>query len=430
MSFKNKNGGVFDVIRCDEPSYLIWKWHPQGVELGNGKREYAIRTNSVLRVKDGEVAVFVYKQKNGTLQDYIEGPFDQKIKTGNFPILSSLIGLFYEGDTPFQAEIYFINLAEIVQINFAVPYFDVNDPRFPDFMVPVAVRGTLTFKIEDYEKFIKCHRLINFEIETFKEQVKSALTRYIKDVVTNIPASHNIPVVQIESKVGMINDVIELNVKDRLSEDFGVTVSGVDISAIEVDTTSDGYLELKKITKDITMMSIEQKAKADLEHYQESLRIQREEQQYASHLGTQTANIGAYQAGLQAEVGIAGANALGQMGSNNVGNVDLGGGTGFNPVNMMAGIALGGAVGQNIANTMNGVMNGVNGNNIPPIPTVSYYLAKDGNPTGPYDINKLKEMIISGELVRTSLLWKPGMASWMNAETVEEIKSFFPPIIP
>ena len=61
---KPKKGGAADVIRCDESSYLIWKWHPNSVESGSVKRETAIRTNSILRVKNGEVAVFVYKQNN------------------------------------------------------------------------------------------------------------------------------------------------------------------------------------------------------------------------------------------------------------------------------------------------------------------------------------------------------------------------------
>ena len=82
-----------DQIRCDEPSYLIWKWHPAGVRLGEGNRENAIRWGSSLRVKDGEVAVFVYHQKDGTYQDFIEGPFDQKIKTANFPVLAKIVGL-------------------------------------------------------------------------------------------------------------------------------------------------------------------------------------------------------------------------------------------------------------------------------------------------------------------------------------------------
>src|SRR5699024_6799971 len=117
--------GFMDVIRCDEPSYLIWKWHPAGSQLGNNSRENSIRWGSSLRVKEGEVAVFVYPQCDGTMQECIEGPCDILIDTENFPILANMLGLAYGGGTPFQAEIYFINLARIIQVKFGVPFFDI-----------------------------------------------------------------------------------------------------------------------------------------------------------------------------------------------------------------------------------------------------------------------------------------------------------------
>ena len=144
-----KTGGFMDEIRCDEPSYLIWKWRPTGAQLGKGNRENAIRWGSSLRVKDGEVAVFVYSRCNETVQEYIEGPCDMILNTKNLPILASLVGLAYEGGTPFQAEVYFINLARIIQVKFGVPFFDIYDPRFTDFGVPVVVRGKVSFRIED-----------------------------------------------------------------------------------------------------------------------------------------------------------------------------------------------------------------------------------------------------------------------------------------
>ena len=88
----NRKGGFMDEIRCDQPSYLIWKWHPADVQLGEGSRENAIRWGSSLRVKDGEVAVFVYRQKNGIMQDFIEGPFDQILKQQTSPSLQALLG--------------------------------------------------------------------------------------------------------------------------------------------------------------------------------------------------------------------------------------------------------------------------------------------------------------------------------------------------
>ena len=433
---KNKRtGGFMDEIRCDEPSYLIWKWHPTGAQQGNNNRENAIRWGSSLRVKDGEVAVFVYKQKDGTMQDFIVGPFDQTIKTANFPVLASIIGLAYDGGTPFQAEVYFINLARIIQVKFGVPFFDVYDPRFLDFGVPVAVRGTVSFGITDYKEFIKLHRLNNFSLDDFQRQIRDAVIRYVKDTVANAPAANNIPLVQIETKTAQINDVVEYDISERLKENFGVTVSGVDIGAIEIDKSSEGYRQLMAVTKDITTAKI----KAETKDYTERLRIQREEGQYAMHKQTQSANIGAFQVEKQAEVGVAGANALGQMGANGAGSVDLGGsGAGFSPAAMMAGMAVGGAVGQNMAGIMNNAMSGINQpvqNSVtpPPVPISTFHIAVNGQATGPYDINTLRQMSSTGQFSAESLVWKPGMSEWVKAETIDELKPMFavmPPIPP
>ena len=449
----NRKGGLMDEIRCDEPSYLIWKWHPSGVQQGETVRENSIRWGSSLRVKDGEVAVFVYKQKNGTMQDFIVGPFDQTIKTANFPVLSSIIGLAYEGGTPFQAEIYFINLARIIQVKFSVPFFDVYDPRFADFGVPVAVRGTVSFGIADYREFIKLHRLSTFNLDDFQKQIRDAVNRYVKDVVANAPAAHNIPVVQIESKTAQINDVVEYDLSERLKETFGVVVSGIDIGAIEIDKSSEGYRQLMSVTKDIAgatakaeaeakIKDIADKQRIEAENYEETLRIQREEGQYAQHMHTRTANFSAYQVEKQAEVGVAGAQALGQMGANGAGDVNIGGGgdgTGFNMAAMMASMAVGGAVGQNIAGAMNNMMGGINqqttpGAVPPPIPTVAYHIAVNGQATGPFDISVLAQMATTGQLTADSLVWKNGMAQWAKAETIDELKNLFantmPPIPP
>lgn len=446
-----RTGGFMDEIRCDEPSYLIWKWHPSGSQLGENVRENSIRWGSSLRVKDGEVAVFVYKQKNGTMQDFIVGPYDQIIKTANFPVLASIVGLAYEGGTPFQAEVYFINLARIIQVRFGVPFFDVYDPRFSDFGVPVAVRGTVSFSIADYREFIKLHRLNSFNLDEFQVQIRDAVCRYVKDAVSNAPATNNIPLVQIESKTSQINDIVEYDLSERLKETFGVSVSGIDIGSIELDKSSDAYHQLMSVTKDIAgatakaeaevkIRDIHAKQRIEAEHYEGMLRIQREEGQYAQHKQAQTANLGAFQVEKQAEVGVAGANALGQMGANGAGNVNLGGGgDGFNMAAMMASMAVGGAVGQNIAGAMNNMMGGINqptqaGVTPPPIPTVAYHVAVNGQATGPFDISVLKQMVIAGQLTADSLVWKNGMAQWSRAEIVDELRNLFvnpmPPIPP
>lgn len=448
---RNKSTDRFmDEIRCDEPSYLIWKWHPAGLQQGNNRRENAIRWGSSLRVKDGEVAVFVYAQNDGTTQEYIEGPCDLLIDTKNLPILASIIGVAYDGGTPFQAEVYFINLARIIQVKFGVPFFDVYDPRFDDFGVPVAVRGTISFNIDDYREFIKLHRLNSFNLDNFQTQIRDAVTRYVKDTVANAPATNNIPLVQIETKTAQINDVIEYDIAERLKENFGVAVSGVDIGAIELDKSSGGYAQLMAVTKELTaatvqaqtgagIKNINDKQRIEAENYQETLRIQRDEGQYEKRKQTQTANFAAYQTEAQTQVGVAGAEALGQMGANDAGGVDLGGGgAGFNPAAMMAGMAMGGAIGQNIAGTMNNMMSGANTQPIlgavpPPIPSTTYHVAVNGQATGPFDFTVLTQMVNDGQLTSDSLVWKAGMTQWVKAGTIGELKNIFtvtPPIPP
>jgi len=442
-----KTSGFMDVIRCDEPSYLIWKWHPTGSQAGGNKRENEIRWGSSLRVKDGEVAVFVYKQKDGTMQDFIVGPFDQMIKTANLPILTSIIGLAYNDASPFQAEVYFINLAKIIQVKFGVPFFDVYDPRFEDFGIPVAVRGTISFKIEDYREFIKLHRMDSFNLEDFQTQIRDSVTRYVKDIVANAPSTHDIPLFQIETKTSQINDVVELTLGERLRESFGVVVLGIDIGAIELDKSSEGYRALVSVTKDVTsatimaetqakVKDIADKQQIEADNYEETLRIQREEFQYAQHKATQSANMGAFQVEKQAEVGVAGAEALGQMGSNGAGDINLSnGGDGFNMASMMASMAVGGAVGQNIASAMNSMMSGMGqpvqtGITPPPVPTIAYSVVVNGQATGPYDLATLKQMAIVGQFASSSLVWKSGMTEWTLAEKVDELKDVLASVMP
>ena len=424
---------------------MIWKWHPKGRELGDNNRENAIRWGSSLRVKDGEVAVFVYNQENGIHQDYIVGPYDDIVDTKNFPILASIVGLAYDGGTPFQAEVYYINLAKIVQVKFGVPFFDVYDPRFLDFAIPVAVRGTISFSISDYKEFVQLHRLSNFNLNDFQKQIRDVTNRYVKDVIVNIPAQHNIPVIQIETKISQINDVIEYDLSQRLTESFGVNVSGIDVGAIEIDKSSDGFRELMKVTKDVISATIEAETAAkvkdiadrqriDVKNYDETLRIQREEGQYAVHKQTQSANMGAFQVEKQAEVGTAGAEALGKMGSNGAGDINLGSG-GFNMAALIANMAVGGAVGKNIAKNMNDVMSSMSQSTQteitpPPVPTTTYYVAVNGQAVGPFDLKVLSEMATSGQLTQDTLVWRNGLTEWIKAESTDDLKALFPNIPP
>lgn len=435
---KKSEGGLMDVIRCDEQEYLVWKWRPSG-EANSTKKENSIRYGSSLRVKDGELAAFVYKQNNGENQDFIIGPHDETIKTANFPILTSIVGSLWGGSSPFQAEIYFINLSGNVQIRFGIPYFDVFDPRFMDFAVPMAVRGTLTFNITDYKGFIKLNRLINFELDDFKKQIKDAITKYIKGVVTNIPADNGIPVLQMERKILEINDLVANYLGTRLETDFGVNMKGLDIASIEVDKEAEGYAELRKVTAeqttktvgaqtDVNIKNLQDTQEINAKNMEETLRIQREEAQRSQKLQTETQNMSAHQLNQQTEVAKTAAESMGKMGSGG----GSGGGGMMDPGSMMASMAMGGAVGSGMAGAIGGMMGGMNQEKQtpPPPPTVQYNISVNGQQSGPFGWEQLKQMVESGQITKGTHVWKQGMSGWELASNVEELSSLFGAIPP
>ena len=427
---RGKSGGLMNVIRCDEQDYMVWKWRPEGQEVNSTSRENSIRYGSSLRVKESEVAVFVYKQKDGSMQDFIEGPFDETIKTANFPVLASIVGMAFGGDSPFQAEVYFINLQSNNQLRFAVPYFDVFDPRLPDHGVPMAVRGTITFNITDYRGFIKLNRLINFDHEQFMKQIKAALSKYVKAVVTNVPQEMGIPVVQMERQILNINEKVEAYLKPRIEEDFGVNLKALDIGALEIDKDSPYYKELRHLTAGNTGRTLDAQTDTNIQqmkdtqsiaagNLEESLRIQREEMQRAQRLQTETNFMGAHSFDQQIEVLKTGAQSMG--------NGSLGGGGGSNPAGMMAGMMMGGAMGQQMAGMMQNIGQQMQGamNTPPPMPNVQYHISVNGAQAGPFSMQQLAQKVQGGQLTQQTYVWKQGMANWELAGNVQELAPLF-----
>lgn len=427
---KKGEGGLIDVIRCDEQEYLVWKWRPSG-EANSTKKENAIRYGSSLRVKDGELAVFVYQQKDGSMQDFIVGPYDQTIKSANFPILTSIVGTAFGGASPFQAEIYFINLAGNVPIKFGVPYFNITDSRLPDFPVPMSVRGQIIFNITDYKLFIKNTRLINFELDDFKNLIKSAVISSVKSGVMNINRTNPLNLVQIEENLDFINDSLKVKLKDTFSEDFGVNLKRFDIDTLELDQESEGYKKLLKVTReqqektitaqtDVNIKNLNDMQQINADNLEDSLRIQREEAQRAQKLQTETNFIGAHALNQQSDVLKTAANSLGEMGN-------MGGGGGMNPAGMMTGMAIGGAMGGQMAGMMNQMGQSINQqqNTPPPPPQIQYSISVNGQTAGPFNLQQLQQMVLNGQLTPNTHVWKQGMTGWELAGNVFELSMLF-----
>jgi len=303
----------------------------------------------------------------------------------------------------------------------------------------MAARGTITFNLTDFKAFIKLNRLINFELEDFNRQIKDAVTKYVKSVITNIPSEKGIPVLQMERKLLEINEIVASYLKPRLENDFGVNMKGFDLAVIEVKKESQGYAELRKITAELTAKTtvaqtdVNIKNMADMQginalNMEDTLRVQREEAQRAQKLQTETNFIGAHALNQQTDVLKTGAENLGNMG-----NMDLGGGAGgMNPAGIMTGMMMGGAMGNQMAGMMNQMGQNMNQqqNTPPPPPQIQYSVSVNGQTAGPFNWQQLQQMVLNGQLNQNTYVWKQGMAGWELAGNVQELANLFGAIPP
>ena len=423
----NPSGGIMDVIRCDETGYLIWKWHPAGSPEGTSTKEKAIRWGSSLRVKNGEAAVFIYHSNGELIQDFVIGPYDSILETENLPIITSAIGLAYNGNTPFQAEVYFINLAQILQIKIGVPYFDVADSRFPDRGVPTSVRGAMNFKIADITDFIAKYQLRTISLEEFKATIKASTVKYVKNVITNAPDEYGIPVTQLERRILDINEIIEKDIKKRLEDEFGVTVTSLDVSDIEIDKTSPNYKFLIKKSDVDVNLGVASKIRgfvkdtadqavgvatgaaaqvAELATDAATAAVDVKEYKYAKH---KKAQIGFMKGIFKGDGDLSAADSKPSF-----------------SYNISQGVS---DISKGVSGFVSGigakVSKGGKDETPPPIPTFSYHVAVDGSSVGPLDYNELMELVNQGKLTPDSLVWKKGMKDWTKANEIDELSTFF-----
>ena len=347
------------------------------------------------------------------------------------------------------------NLSKGSQLNFAIPYFDVFDPRLQDYGVPVSVHGAVVYAIEDMDLFHSVNRNEGYSDETFKNKLRGQLTKFIKSVVSNAPSDAQIPVVQIERKIFEISELIQQRVTPQVEKLFGITIRSLDITGINVDKESRGYRELKALTADLEkerMMAQhnaqisnfnlnndlqqnmlkkqselnldamgrkqeldlggqEELQRMNLENQRETMRIQREEMQRASRLQTEQTFMGAHQANLNAGV----LNNATDNGINAFRQQSMGG---MNNMGQMGGAPqMPGQKGMGGAPQMPGMGTAV--------PQVQYFIGINGQQYGPCDWNKLQQLVQQGQLTQQSYVWKNGMAQWEFAGNVAELAPLF-----
>jgi membrane protease subunit (stomatin/prohibitin family) len=336
-----------------------------------------IKNNAQLIVREGQTAVFV---NEGQLADVFT-PGTYTLNTKNLPILATLKGWKYGFNSPFKAEVYFVNTHLFTDEKWGTKNpITLSDDRFG--LVEIRAFGTYAFKINDAGKFITDivgtdANFTNFEIN---EHLKSLIATRFTDTV----GSANLPIELYATNITELSETC----KEVMQPEFNSV--GISLEKFFIEN-----------------VSMPEDLKKEIFEYS---RIEKLDLDKLAKFKT--------------------AKAIEAAASNE-------GGT--------AGAGMGMGMGFVLAQQMGGMMNPMGGQQInpsqptmgtpPPMPVqTQYFYASNGQQMGPVSIEQLKGFFANRTINKDSLIWKQGMSNWTALKDVQELQSFLggntPPPLP
>lgn len=364
--------GLFDKIRGEFIDIIEWLDQTNDTMVYRFPRfQNEIKYGAKLTVRETQLAVFI---NEGQLADVYK-PGLYTLTTENMPVLTTLNGWKFGFNSPFKAEIYFINSKNFTDLKWGSPNPIMHrDPEFG----PIRIRafGNYAMKVADPVKFIK--EIVGTEGNFTTDGVSDQLRNIVVTRFTNAIGESNIPVLDMASNFDEISKFCENKIKPEFLE-YGIELTKFLVSSITLPENVEKALDSR------SSMGI----LGDLNKFTQYQAAQSMEEAAQNPAG-----------------GGAGAG--------------MGMGMGFGMANMMV-------------NSMNQPQQGV-ASVPPPLPgSAKYFVAINGQQSGPFDLNTLHLMVSQNHITRDTLVWKEGMTAWSPAGNEPDLSAMFgsvPPPIP
>lgn len=218
---------LFHVIKYDGPPrgsdemWLVWKYPSESIPLG-----------SQLVVAPGQEVIFI---KEGKLGDRF-GPGTHTLNTNNIPLLQKLLNLPFGGNTPFTAEVYFVNKTGKLDMKWGTADpIRVKDPAY-DIIVPVRAFGQFGFKINDPGPFVL--QLVGatgggemITTDRITRYFRSAIITKVKDTIAETIIKTRVGVLDIPAHLEELSEACSGKIKSDF-ERFGLNILNFYIESI------------------------------------------------------------------------------------------------------------------------------------------------------------------------------------------------------
>ena len=212
-------GQLIDVIEWSDNSgkTMVHKYDMNGKEIMMGAQ---------LTVRESQVAIFV---NEGELADVFE-PGRYELKTSNMPILTALKSWKYGFNSPFKADVYFVNTKQFLDMKWGTsnPVM-MRDAEFG--MIRVRAFGIYSFRVSDAAKFLRevFGTAALFTVEGVEGQIKRTLVSGLSDAI----AESKIPALDLAANYDELSAYALQAINPKLAE-LGLTLCSFVIENISL----------------------------------------------------------------------------------------------------------------------------------------------------------------------------------------------------
>lgn len=223
---------IIDRVKWDgSPNLLAWKYPSQ-----------ELSTWTQLIVNESQEAYVV----RGGVYDGPFGAGRHTLSTENIPFLTELIGLPFGGESPFTAEVWFVNKVTNLDIRWGTPDpIQLQDPKY-GIMIPVRAFGQYGIQIQDSKRFLLklVGTLPGFDTETLSSYFKGAFTTRIKTEIANAIVRTGQSVLEISTQLETLSALLKNSLSGDVAE-YGVGLSQFNIHSINVPEDDPAVRTLK-----------------------------------------------------------------------------------------------------------------------------------------------------------------------------------------
>ena len=212
-----------------------------------------IRRWSQVIVNEAQEAVFV---KDG-LDFQVLKPGRHSLKSGNIPFIDRFISLFFGGESPFLAEIWFINKAHVLDVKWGTANpLQLRDPKY-DVCFPVRAFGQFGLQIDDSVKFMQ--RLVGnmdfFNRNDILDFFKGLYLTKVGDIISSYLIHSDISLLEVNAYLDEIS-AFALEEMSGIFDEYGVKLVSFYINNVNVPENDPVLVELKAALAKKTAMEL------------------------------------------------------------------------------------------------------------------------------------------------------------------------------